>query len=191
MDTSIIFKFPDIVLNNRICLKIICLVAFLIMSYIFANISNSMVSQYLRFDFVIIEHSKTDLASFVFPQVIICSELFQNLGLIKYLIRCEFNEVPCNYTHFEDIEMYDPFYDYFAICNKFNELKSGKQGIGAGLKIQLVLQSDGDSIDKVLVYIAEQGIRPFFENNDLICKGGDSNKCRNANRKGKKTQLSL
>ena len=169
--------FSGIFENNGIFSKFIFTVSFLASSYFFANMSISMASDYFRFDYTISYLHKTELNSFVFPNVVICSDLFRDLGLIKFLIGCEINKQPCNYTHFEDIEMYDPFYDVFVICNKFKGIKDGKQdishyGYGSGLKIQLLLQSNGESVDKVPLYITEQGIKPFYENNYILCKGG-------------------
>ena len=81
--------FSGIFENNGIFSKFIFTVSFLASSYYFANMSISMATDYLRFDYTISHRHNAVMNSFVFPNVVICSELFRDL--IKFLIGCEIN----------------------------------------------------------------------------------------------------
>ena len=177
LSTPTLQRFSKIVENNGFFSKIIWSVGFIVSSFFLANFGICTAKDFLRFDFVISKRLKTEPTPFPFPTFVICSELYPDLGLAKFLIDCDINQLPCNYTHFEEIEIYDPFEDFFITCNKFAGLSAdnqfiSKNGYGSTLKFQLLLQSDGKSIDKMFVYIKEQGIRPFYENIDITCKGG-------------------
>ena len=175
--SSTLHAFPNIVQNNGIFSKLMWSVGFIVSLAFFVNMSISIANDYLRFDFILTQRLKTELTSFVLPTVILCSKDYDNLYLKSFLTGCKINNDPCNYTHFEVIEMYDPVWNYFANCDKFIGLKAGSQeisklGYGTGIKLQFFLAFDGEEFDEVLIYITEPGIRAFYENSDIIGEGG-------------------
>lgn len=89
-----------------------------------------------------------------FPAVTICSSQYTDTALEIKMYNCVFENQECNYTDFNKVTVFDPFYKIQTYCYTFNsgrnihnekiELKKAyKSGYNSGLKLNLYNYNKG------------------------------------------------